>query len=61
MSHDIWSIVLSVGLVGWITSSIMLMFKAFPEKGVFNASTGMRWGGAVVASFAVWVIGMLNA
>lgn len=61
MSHDIWSIVLVMGLAGWITSSILLMFRAFPQKGVYNSVSGMRWGGAVVISFAVWIIGMLNA
>lgn len=61
MSHDLWSIFLLLGLSGWITSSIMFMFRAFPERDVFNATSGMRWGGAVVVSFVVWVIGLLNA
>lgn len=61
MSHDFWSIFLLSGLAGWITSSIMLMFRAFPERDVFNASSGIRWGGGVIVSFVVWVVGMLNA
>lgn len=61
MSHDIWSIVLILGLSGWIGSSIFLMFRAFPEKDVFNPAAGIRWGSAVVISFIVWIIGMLNA
>jgi hypothetical protein len=61
MSNDFWSIFLLLGLAGWITSSIMLMFRVFPEKDVFNASSGMRWGGCVIVSFVVWVVGMLNA
>ncbi len=61
MSHDLWSIFLLLGLSGWITSSIMFMFRAFPERDVFNSASGIRWGGAVIVSFAVWVIGLLNA
>lgn len=61
MSHDIWSIILLAGLSGWILSSIMLAFKAFPEKDVFDAKAGLRWGGALVVSFSVWIIGILNA
>lgn len=61
MSHDIWSIVLLMGLTGWITSSIFLMFRAFPEKDVYNSVAGVRWGGATVISFVVWIIGLLNA
>jgi hypothetical protein len=61
MSHDIWSIILLTGLAGWVASSAMLAFKAFPQSGVFDAASGMRWGGALLFSFFVWIIGMLNA
>jgi hypothetical protein len=61
MIHDFWSVILIFGLIGWLFSSIMLMFKAFPEKDVFVVSSGLRWGSAGVISFFVWVIGMLNA
>jgi hypothetical protein len=61
MSHDFWSIILLIGLAGWIASSMMLAFKAFPQRGVFDAASGMRWGMAVLISFFVWVVGMLNA
>ncbi len=61
MSSDVWSIILLLGLIGWITSSIFLMLKAFPEKGVFISASGIRWGGSTALFFAVWIIGMLNA
>ncbi|MEI6208655.1 MAG: hypothetical protein WCP20_17910 [Desulfuromonadales bacterium] len=61
MSHDIWSIILIIGLAGWITSSMALAYKAFPEKGVFDAASGIRWGGAALVSFCIWIIGMLKA
>jgi len=56
-----WSIVLLIGLAGWVASSIMLALRAFPQKGVFDVASGIRWGGAIVISFCVWVIGMLCA
>ncbi len=61
MIHDIWSVILIAGLIGWLFSSIMLMFKAFPQKDVFVVSSGVRWGTAGVISFFIWVVGMLNA
>lgn len=61
MADDFWSLILILGLFGWIFSSFMLMFRAFPEKDVFSPVPGIRWGGALIAFFAVWVIGMLNA
>jgi hypothetical protein len=61
MGHEIWSIILIAGLIGWIFSCIMLMLKAFPVKDVFVASAGIRWGSAGVMFFFIWIIGLLNA
>jgi hypothetical protein len=61
MAHDFWSVILIAGITGWLFSSIMLMFKAFPKKDVFDVPSGIRWGVAGIISFFVWVIGMLNA
>ena len=61
MARDLWSVVLIAGLIGWIISCIMLMFRAFPQKDVFIASSGVRWGSAAVVSFFIWIVGMLNA
>lgn len=61
MLRELWSVILIAGLIGWLFSCIMLMLKAFPRKDVFVASSGIRWGAAVVVSFFIWVVGMLNA
>lgn len=61
MSDDIWSIVLLSGVVSWIVSTIAFMFFSFPRKDEFDAKSGMRWGGASLISFFVWIIGMINA
>ena len=61
MARDLWSVVLITGLIGWIFSCIMLMFRAFPQKDIFVVSSGVRWGSATVVSFFIWVVGMLNA
>ncbi len=61
MVRELWSVILIAGLIGWISSSIMLMVKAFPQKDVFVVSSGIRWGVAGVISFFIWVIGMLKA
>lgn len=61
MLHDIWAVVLIVGLVGWLFAAIMFMFKAFPRKDEFSIVHGVKWGAVCVVSFLIWVIGMLNA
>lgn len=61
MSHDIWSIVLLLGVVSWIVSSIAFMFYSFPRRGEFVIKAAIRWGGASLVSFLVWILGLLNA
>lgn len=60
MVRDIWSVILISALFGWVFSSIMLMLKAFPKKDVFVVSSGVRWGTALVVSFGIWIVSMLN-
>lgn len=61
MSHDIWSVVLLFGVVSWIVTSVVFMFYTFPQKGVFVVKSGIRWGGASLVSFFIWILGLLNA
>ncbi|MFA7403050.1 MAG: hypothetical protein WC007_03585 [Pelobacteraceae bacterium] len=61
MSHDLWSIILVIGVALWIASCITFMFKAFPQRGVFDSKAGLRWGVAITVSFVIWIVGLLNA
>lgn len=61
MKHDLWSVVVVLGLLGWLFSAVMMMLQAFPRKDEFVASSGIRWGSAGVVSFFIWIVGMLNA
>ena len=61
MENELWSVVLIVGVTGWLFSTIMLIFRAFPQKDVFVVSSGIRWGSASLISFFVWIIGLLKA
>lgn len=61
MSDAFWSVVLITGVVGWISSTLVFIFKAFPARGQFEGRPALKWGFAVVGSFAVWIVGLLNA
>jgi len=61
MSHDIWSIVIIVSLICWITSTMFFIFKVFPGKDRFEIKAAKIWGVCVLFSFAFWVTGLLNA
>jgi len=61
VAHDIWSIVVVTALTGWIASTLGFIFRAFPARGQFEARPALIWGVLMVASFAVWIVGLLNA
>lgn len=61
MSDIIWSIILIVGLFGWVASTLVFIFKAFPELGRFEVQQARKWGLVVAVSFIVWIVGLLNA
>jgi hypothetical protein len=61
VSDGIWSIITLIGLFGWVSSAIVFLFKAFPGRGLFEVRAARLWGAALLVSYAVWVIGLLNA
>jgi hypothetical protein len=61
MWHDIWSLVLLIGLWGWIISTLVFIFRAFPSQGVFASRSAMKWGVCIIVSFMTWIIGLLKA
>jgi len=50
-----------LGLGGWVASTIVFLFRAFPGRGLFDGREARLWGAVVLASYAVWIVGMLNA
>lgn len=61
MMNTIWSAVMLIGLAGWICSALVFIFKAFPGRGQFLVRPALTWGGVLVASFVIWIAGMLHA
>jgi len=61
VAHDIWSIVVLLGLAGWITAALGLIYTAFPKYGEFNSRCARTWGIALLCFYGVWIAGMLNA
>ena len=61
MPNEMWCIVTIVGLIGWISTALVFLFKAFPGRDVFEARAARTWGVAVLVSYGIWLVGMLNA
>lgn len=56
-----WAVLVVLGFLGWIGCAIGFIFGAFEKEGRFNNRKALYWGSAVVACYAVWIIGMMNA
>jgi hypothetical protein len=61
MINEQWAIVAVFGFWAWFFCSIGFIFKTFPGKQQFIPSSAVKWGGLLVSSFCVWLIGMLYA
>lgn len=53
--------ILLAGMAGWFVSTLCLIFTAFRERGRLAARPLLKWGTMLLAWYAVWIIGMLNA
>jgi len=59
--NEAWAMVTIFGFAGWISSTLVFLFKTFPGQGRFEKRPAMVWGGILAAFYVVWITGMLNA
>ena len=53
-----WAAVCVAGFAGWVTSTIVFIFRAFTKDNKFLPRKGLFWGITIVLFFALWVVGM---
>ncbi|HIE64822.1 MAG: hypothetical protein ABGX83_07520 [Nitrospira sp.] len=56
-----WSILLEIGFWGWITGTLLFIFRAFNTEHQWNMRRGVFWGGIAIFFYALWIIGMMKA
>ena len=56
-----WSIIVEIGFLGWIVSSIGFIFRVFTEQKGFNPKRALVWGILIIFFYTFWIVGMLNA
>jgi hypothetical protein len=59
--NEVWAIVTIVGIAGWLSATLLFIFRSFPERGRFEKRPAIVWGCVLVVFYAVWIAGMLNA
>lgn len=56
-----WKVLLMVaGGWGWAMCAFQFFLRSFPRRDTFDSRQALRWGGAAILSFAIWVVGMLT-
>lgn len=56
-----WALILELGFFGWITCTILFIFKAFDEAGNFYSRKALFWGLMIISFYAIWVVGLVKA
>jgi hypothetical protein len=61
--HTLWSMVLLLGLLGWVGSTIGFILFACKGNGTWRISRapGLLWGSLALVCFALWLVGMMKA
>ena len=58
--YGIWGALAALGFAGWIGATVALITFGFRRDGKFKRP-GLGWAGAIVAGYAVWLVGMMRA
>lgn len=61
MEHEVslWgSIMVQIGFLGWIGSTIGLIFKGFTEENELVTKKALFWGIAIVVFYTIWIAGL---
>lgn len=56
-----WSLAAVLGFLGWIGAAVGFVMGGFDAEGALRRRPALAWGGAVIACFALWLIGMARA
>lgn len=56
-----WSLIVVLGFFGWIGSTIALIFKGIDDNSRLVKRKALFWGIMIVACYALWVAGLVNA
>lgn len=58
MITGIWPVVAIIMFWGWVVSTLLCIFKAFPRLGVFQSRPALIWGVASVLCASLWMIAL---
>jgi hypothetical protein len=61
MPSTFWSMICLAGLWGFVLSTLGLIRNGFPARGVFDRASSLKWGGALLFCFLLWMAGMAQA
>lgn len=56
-----WSVIVEIGLFGWIGSTIAFIFKAITPDNKLVKRNAALWGALIVLFYALWILGLVKA
>lgn len=61
MEHEIstfGSLMVMIGFIGWISSTVALIFRGFDTENHMISRKALFWGLMIVAFYAIWIAGL---
>ncbi|MFH0926734.1 MAG: hypothetical protein V1872_14070 [bacterium] len=56
-----WSMFLEFGFIGWITCTILFIFRVFEGEKGFHNQRALFWGSFIILFYGMWIVGMMKA
>lgn len=61
MIDELWAIIAIAGFWIWVFSCVFFILRSFPRHQKFVARAAVKWGGVMIFSFCIWLLGMIKA
>jgi len=57
----VWPVIAIIMFWGWVASTLLFIFKAFPRLGVFQSRPALIWGTVSVVCAGLWMLALRMA
>ncbi|MFQ5449814.1 MAG: hypothetical protein ACE5E9_04260 [Nitrospinaceae bacterium] len=58
--RPLWALLTELGFFGWVTCSVLFIFKAMTKSGGILLRPALFWTGGFVVFYSLWILGMFN-
>jgi hypothetical protein len=57
---NLWAAMVEIGFLGWVASTLGLIFRAVGKDNKFYGKRALFWGSLIAVFYAIWIIGLVK-